>query len=78
MFYLGTLLRTVDQETASQIAVTQKGKRGARIHRSFCYKKKKNQVVTANHNKQTSQVYDFSAFQCVVKCKSLGSLKFFL
>ena len=41
MFYLGTLLRTVDQETASQIAVTQKGKRGARIHRSFCCKKKK-------------------------------------
>ena len=44
MFYLGTLLRTVDQETASQIAVTQKGKRGARIHRSFCCKKKKKYI----------------------------------
>ena len=28
-------------------------------------------MVTANHNKQTSQVYDFSAFQCVGKCQSL-------
>lgn len=31
---------------------------------------------TDNHKKtQTSQVNDFSTFQCMGKCKSLGSLK---
>ena len=71
MFHLGTLLRTVDRETASQINVIQKGKRGPGYIGVFAVKEKKNQVVTANHNKQTSQVYDFSAFQCVGKCQSL-------
>ena len=76
MFYLRTLLRTVDRETASQIAVIQKGKRGARMSLNFfCLEKNvvKHQEITANHKEQTCQVNDFSAFLCVGKCKTLGS-----
>ena len=36
------------------------------------------QKMTANHKKQTSQMNDFSAFLCVGRGKSLGVLKSFL
>ena len=36
------------------------------------------QKTTANHKNQTSQVNNFSAFLCIGRCKSLGSLKLFL
>ena len=41
MFHLGTLLRTVDRETASQINVIQKGKRGPGYIGVFAVKEKK-------------------------------------
>ena len=38
----------------------------------------KHQTIAANHKKPTSQVNDVSAFLCMGKCKSLGSLELFL
>ena len=54
MFCSGAFLRTVAQETASQIALrdcSEKVRGGVRIHRSFFWEKKKkvkHQKVTAN------------------------------
>ena len=36
------------------------------------------QEIPAHHTTQTSQVNDFSAFLCLRRCESLGSLKLFL
>ena len=62
--------------------LSQRGKGGARMYKSFCWEKKKNPIVkhqniSANHKNQTSQVNDFSAFLCIERCKSLGALKLF-
>ena len=78
MFYLGTLLRTIAQETASQIALRicskevreEPGYIGAFAERQ----KQRNHVVehqkmTANHKKQISQINDFSAFLCMRRFK---------
>ena len=62
--------------------VLKSGKRGARIYRSFGWKKKKKHVVQyknmTNYKKQTSQVNDFSAFLYMGRWKSLSALKLFL
>lgn len=57
MFHSRSLLRTIVQKRISQIALRklfQRGKRGARIYRRFCWKIKhvvKHQNITANCNK---------------------------
>ena len=35
------------------------------------------QKIIANHKEQMSQVNDVNAFQCMGRCKNLGSLKLF-
>ena len=77
-------MRTVAQETAFQATLrncSEEARGGARIYRSFCDKGK----VVANIKRlllikenQISQVKEFSAFLCMGRCKSLGSLKSFL
>ena len=39
---------------------------------------KKNKRIAANHKKQVSQMNNFSAFLCMGRSKTLGSLKLFL
>ena len=58
----------------------QRGKRGSRIYRRFCWNKRvvKHLKMTINHRKQASQVHGFSAFLCMERCKGLGSWKLFL
>ena len=69
MFYLGTLLRTIAQESATQIALRNCSKEAREEYiEVFTWNKQKqkhvieHQKVTANHRKQRSQVNDFSAF----------------
>ena len=52
MFYLADLLRTVAWDVASQMALKDCSKEGARRHSSFCWKKThvvEHQSLTANH-----------------------------
>ena len=58
-----------------------RGKGGVRIN-SFCWEEKikhviKDWMITANHKEQMSQFNDVSAFLCLGRYKSLGSLKLF-
>ena len=77
-------MRTAAQETAFQIALrncSEEAPGGARIYRSFATK---GQVVgnvkrlSLIKENQIPQVKEFSAFLCMGRCKSLGSLKSFL
>ena len=57
------------------------GERGARIYRSFCSKRPRSRNVKRLlliKGNQISQVKEFSAFLCMGRCKSLGSLKSYL
>ena len=93
MFYSGTLLRTIAQETASQIALRNCSKEereepgytgvftGKKAKTKTTTTKThvvKHQKITANHKKHAFQVNDFSVFLSMGRCKSLGSLKLFL
>ena len=81
MFYSGTLLRTIAQETASETALRNLSKdvRKEPGYVGVLLGKKKqvveHQKITVNHKNQTSQVNDFLY---VGRCKILGSLKLFL
>ena len=84
MFYLVGLFRTSAQETASQVALRELlcevgvGEESSYIE--LCNQK---QVVWISEiclwikENQISQVKEFSAFVCMVRCKSLDSLKSF-
>ena len=82
MFYLAD--KTEDLSPGHRISdssegLLQRGKGGARIYRSFYNKDQvlEHQKITVKENK-ISQVKDFSAFLCVGRYKSLGSLISFL
>lgn len=85
MFYLGTLLRTVALETASQIALRNSCKEVKEDpgYIDVLLGKSKPQEVEhknmmVNHKEQPPQVNGLSAFLCMGRCKNLGSLKLFL
>lgn len=63
MFYLGTLPRTIAQESASQTALRISAK--VVMDRGFLLEKDhvvNHPEMTANHKKQTAQVHEYSAF----------------
>ena len=87
MFYSVALRKTIAPETASQTALRDCSKEVREEQGCigvFAENKQTNKHVvehpkiTANHKKQTTQVNDFSAFLCMGRYKSLGSLKLFL
>ena len=55
---------------------SEEARREARIYKSFCNKVIKRLLLIKEN--QTSQVNELSAFLCMGRCKSLGSLKSFL
>ena len=72
--------------SGSSEELSQRREGGARRYKSFLLKKQKttaikgvkHQNITANHKNHISQVNDISAFLCMGRCKSLGSLRLFL
>ena len=79
MFYSGTFLRTIAQES-SLLVLRNYSKTKGRT-KNFCWKENMElelQKISANHEKQTSQVNYFSDFLCMGRCKSLGPLKLLL
>ena len=83
MFYLGP---TEDYSLGESLWYSSekqlpRGKGGVRIN-SFCWEEKikhviKDRMITADHKEQKSQFNDASAFLCLGRYKSLGSLKLF-
>ena len=80
MFHLGTLLRTIAWETASQRAMRERAQRGkgwARMYRSFCWKNKTKTcsqrlrllIIT---DKLTSQVNDYSCLSVYGQMQESG------
>ena len=80
-FIWWTFLGLQAPETASQITLrdcSEEARREARIYRSFCNKRPGSQNIKGlllRKENQMSQVKEFSAFLCMGRCKSLGSLK---
>ena len=78
MFHLGTLLRTITQETASQTSLrncSNKVMEEPGYMGVFVKKQKpeqtyivEHQKITTNHKKQTLQISDFIAFLCMRIC----------
>jgi len=75
MFYLGTLLRTVAQETTSQVGLrncSEEVREKPGFVGVFFWGKARGVVEheknTVNHEKQTSETNDFCSFLCVHMC----------
>ena len=83
-FIRWTNLRTQARDTASHIMLrncSEEASGGARIDRSICNKRPGSwniERLLLTKENQISQVKEFSAFLCMGRCKSLGSLKSFL
>ena len=83
MFHLRNLLRTIAQESASQVALRNCSKEVREEKGHIGDLPGKNKIknifhhpeITANHKNQISQINDFHAFLCIGRCKSLGASK---
>ena len=72
-------MRTAARETEFQITLrncSEEALGGARVNRSFAGSWECQKIIVKGN--QISQVKEFSAFLCMGRCKSLGSLKSFL
>ena len=85
ILYLGTLLSTIAWETASQIGLSNYSKEFMKepAYIGVCAENKQKMWSNMRRSlliteKQTSHFNDFSAFLCVGRCKSPGSLKLFI